>query len=277
MSKSKLFWIVFPLAVVAVSIFGVSRYRQQEAPTPPSELVQNTTDSTQRTLDSTERTTDSTQPTSDAAQRASNSAQSPRDFDQPMAAAVPPASNPGRSANQASAPMPPAQITIPANTRIGVRLDHSISTEQVSPGDAFFATVSAPVVVNGQTVIPRGVPVKGRVVSVHEAGKLKGVAELRLALSSVRINGTDYDLHSTTFARTGENHNKRNLVAIGGGTAAGALIGALAGGGKGALIGAPAGAGAGTAGAALTGNKNIVLPAETAMTFQLLEPVVVSI
>jgi hypothetical protein len=185
--------------------------------------------------------------------------------------------NPSRSANEAPVPVQPAQLTIPANTRIGVRLDHSISTERVNPGDEFSATVSQPVVVRGQTVIPRGVPVKGRVVSVHDAGKLKGVAELRLALSSVRINGTNYEVHSTTFARTGENHNKRNIVAIGGGAAAGALIGALAGGGKGALIGAPAGAGAGTAGAALTGNKNIVIPAETAMTFELLEPVVVGI
>jgi hypothetical protein len=50
------------------------------------------------------------------------------------------------------------------------------------------------------------------------------------------------------------------------------LIGALAGGGKGAAIGAAAGAGAGTAGAAFTGNKNIVLPAETLVNFRLLQP-----
>jgi hypothetical protein len=63
---------------------------------------------------------------------------------------------------------------------------------------------------------------------------------------------------------------------IGGGAGAGAVIGALAGGGKGAAIGAAVGAGAGTAGAAFTGNKNIVLPAESAVSFNLLKPVEVA-
>ena len=60
---------------------------------------------------------------------------------------------------------------------------------------------------------------------------------------------------------------------VGGGAGAGAIIGALVGGGKGAAIGAAAGAGAGTAGSAFTGNKQIVLPAETLVEFKLVKPV----
>jgi len=59
---------------------------------------------------------------------------------------------------------------------------------------------------------------------------------------------------------------------VGGGAGLGALIGGLAGGGKGAAIGALAGAGAGTAGTAFTGNKDVVLPAETALSFKLDQP-----
>ena len=59
---------------------------------------------------------------------------------------------------------------------------------------------------------------------------------------------------------------------VGGGAGLGALIGGLAGGGKGAAIGAVAGAGAGTAGTAYTGNKEIVLPAESAVAFKLQDP-----
>jgi hypothetical protein len=59
----------------------------------------------------------------------------------------------------------------------------------------------------------------------------------------------------------------RNAELIGGGTAAGALLGALAGGKKGAAIGAAVGAGAGTATAYMTGKKEIVIPAETLLTF----------
>ena len=51
-----------------------------------------------------------------------------------------------------------------------------------------------------------------------------------------------------------------------------ALIGALAGGGKGAAIGALAGGGAGTAGSAFTGNRDVTLPAESAVSFKLEAP-----
>ena len=54
---------------------------------------------------------------------------------------------------------------------------------------------------------------------------------------------------------------------------AASFIGGLAGGGKGAAIGALAGGGAGTAGSAFTGNKQIVLPAETLLTFHLDHPI----
>lgn len=171
------------------------------------------------------------------------------------------------------APPQPLQITIPAKTEIEVRLDQSIATNRVASGDSFSATVAKPVVVSGLTVIPEGAPIKGRVVSVHEAGRLKGVAELRLALDSVEVGGNYYDLHSSTFTRFGHKHKKRDWEIIGGGGGGGALLGALAGGGRGALIGAPIGAGAGVLGAAFTGKRNIVIPAETAMTFQLLDPV----
>ena len=52
------------------------------------------------------------------------------------------------------------------------------------------------------------------------------------------------------------------------GAALGGLIGGLAGGGKGAAIGLAAGAGAGAGGSALTGNKDIVLPAESDLTVE---------
>jgi hypothetical protein len=70
---------------------------------------------------------------------------------------------------------------------------------------------------------------------------------------------------------------KRTAAMVGGGGGGGALIGGLAGGGKGALIGGLVGAGAGTAGAAFTGNKDIVIPAESVVTFHLTAPVTVTV
>jgi hypothetical protein len=60
---------------------------------------------------------------------------------------------------------------------------------------------------------------------------------------------------------------------VGGGAGLGAIIGGLAGGGKGALIGGLAGAGAGTAASAYTGNKDVVIPSESTVTFKLTAPV----
>ena len=55
----------------------------------------------------------------------------------------------------------------------------------------------------------------------------------------------------------------------GGGAGLGAIIGGIAGGGKGALVGGLVGGGGGAAGSAFTGNKDIVLPAESVLTFDL--------
>jgi len=175
----------------------------------------------------------------------------------------------------ATAPAPPpiTQITVPADTAIVVQLDQSIATDRNVSGDRFSATVSEPVVVNGRTVIPRGAPVTGRVVADRKSGRLKGVAELSLALESVEVEGGDYELHTNTLTRRGNNHNRRNAELIGGGGGAGALLGALVGHGKGALIGAPIGAGAGLVGAAITGKKDIIIPAEAPLSFQLLQSV----
>ena len=65
------------------------------------------------------------------------------------------------------------------------------------------------------------------------------------------------ELQTSDFAQTSKGRGKRSAGMIGGGGAAGALIGGLAGGGKGAAIGA----GGGTAGAGLTDDRKIAWPA----------------
>ena len=168
-------------------------------------------------------------------------------------------------------------VTVPAGTRIQVRLAQSISSQRAASGEPFQATVAEAVVIDGKTVIPQNAPVQGRIRYAHESGRLHGVARVSLDLESVEIAGKDYDLHTGVLARHGGNHKKRNWALIGGGGGGGALIGALAAGGKGALIGGPVGAGAGVAVAALTGKKNFVLPAETVLTFHLVDPLNVSV
>jgi hypothetical protein len=165
-----------------------------------------------------------------------------------------------------------AGVTVPAGTVITVRLGETLSSKTSEAGQAFSATVAQPVQVNGAVVIPSGSTAHGTVVVAHPLGRFKGGALLEVRLNSVNVNGNDMNVRTAAVARSMKGKGKRSLVMAGGGAGLGALIGGLAGGGKGAAIGALAGGGAGTAGAAFTGNKDIVLPAESALTFKLTQP-----
>jgi hypothetical protein len=181
------------------------------------------------------------------------------------------ADNSAQSASApASAPAPaPAPIEIPAGRVLVVSLDQSISTKDNSDGDRFQASLAEPVTADGQTVIPVGARATGTIVKAQSAGRVKGGAILQLSLDSVTIHGQKYSIETSLFEEAGKGRGKRSLIGGGGGAALGAVVGALAGGGKGAAIGAVAGGGAGTAGAAFTGKRDIVLPAETRLHFKL--------
>jgi hypothetical protein len=113
------------------------------------------------------------------------------------------------------------------------------------------------------------------VVDAKPLGRFKGGAVLQLKLDSIRVNGNSVAVETSSISRTATGKGKRTGAMVGGGAGLGAIIGGIAGGGKGAAIGALAGAGAGTAGTAFTGNKDILLPAESALSFKLEQPVVV--
>ena len=161
---------------------------------------------------------------------------------------------------------------VPAGQHIVVRLGQAVGSKISSPGQAFSATVAQPVEVNGQVLIPAGAEASGTVAEAVPLGRFKGGARLRLALDTVKVGGHSYKVETAAITQSAQGKGKRTAVAVGGGAGLGAVIGGLAGGGKGAAIGVLAGAGAGTAGAAFTGNKDIVLPAEATLSFKLLQP-----
>jgi len=182
-------------------------------------------------------------------------------------------SAPPAAAPQAPAPPPPPPppVVVPAGTILTVRTNQALSTKNVQTGTAFTGTVMTGITLEGKMVIPAGSDVTGIVQDAKKAGKFKGGASLTLALDSLTVHGHKYNIVTEYFAQESKGKGKRTAAMIGGGAGAGAAIGGLAGGGKGAAIGALVGAGAGTVGA-MTGNRDIELPAESALTFKLDQP-----
>jgi len=160
-----------------------------------------------------------------------------------------------------------AAETIPAGTRLTVRMGSAISSGTARSGQTFDATLARSLVLNGKTLAKEGTPVQGKVTFAKSSGRLHAPGQLSLRLTSVEVNGKMVPISTRAYYAKGKSHKKGNFEKIGGGAAAGALIGGLAGGGKGALIGTAVGAGAGTGVAAATGKEEAVVPAEAALAF----------
>jgi hypothetical protein len=178
----------------------------------------------------------------------------------------------GAPARRAEAPAVSRSRTVPSGTRVPVTMSETLSASRNNVGDGFSGVLSEPLTTEGGgTVFQRGTRVSGTVVAAKGRGRFKGAGDLGIQLTSIggmRVNTNEYEQIS-------KGKGKRTAALAGGGAGLGALIGGLAGGGKGALIGGLAGAGAGTAGAAYTGNKDVVIPAESQVTFQLTAPLTV--
>jgi len=184
----------------------------------------------------------------------------------------------GAAAKKAAPQSVSVSMTVPAGTELAVRLGQEISSGTASDGAAFEGTLASALVVNGTEVAAVGSAVTGTVTHAVSSGRLNRPAELALVLTSFTAQGGEkIDISTTAWEMKGESHKKRNIEMIGGGGAAGAVIGALTGGKKGAAIGGAVGAGAGTGVAAVTGKKEIVLAPETKLTFKLSSPATVSI
>src|SRR4051812_22744764 len=93
-----------------------------------------------------------------------------------------------------------ATTTIPAGTRVNVRLGHSLSSETARSGDTFDANLVNDIVVGNSTIAKAGDPVKGKVTYAKASGRLKTPGQITIRLTS--INGQS--VATSSVARKGK-------------------------------------------------------------------------
>ena len=190
----------------------------------------------------------------------------PADAGQPAPTAAPaPAPSPAMSV-----PPVPSKVTIPTGTTVSIRLIDGLDSEKNQVGDTFHASLSTPIVIDDQVVLPKDADVAGRVVNVKSAGKFAGESNLTIELTSISVNGKTYNIQTDQWWKNGTGAGKKTAAKTGGGALLGAIIGGIASGGRGAAIGTVAGGAAGAGAAAATNKANqIKLSPEAQLNFAL--------
>ena len=74
---------------------------------------------------------------------------------------------------------------VPAGTAFIVRLETTLATFSNRPGDPFRGSITQPIVINGQTVIPAGATVEGRVTRVNEPRRISGKPSISILPEAV--------------------------------------------------------------------------------------------
>lgn len=166
------------------------------------------------------------------------------------------------------------EITLPAGTRLRLRLDTSHTSASARVEDLVRAHLAAPVVLNGRTVVPANAEVTGHVVSARPSGKVKGRGYLAVRFSELRSDrGNErYDIVTRTWAREAPGTKKKDAATIGVPAGVGAVVGGVMGGKKGAAIGAGVGAGAGTGVVLSTRGREVSLPRGATVIVRLAAP-----
>ncbi len=87
---------------------------------------------------------------------------------------------------------PTTMATVPKGTAITAAVGQTLATDKNKVGDTFAASLTAPVQIDGKTVIPKGAKVTGRIVKVKKH-------ELKVTLASVTVLGKSYDLETNSL------------------------------------------------------------------------------
>ncbi|HUC52827.1 MAG TPA: hypothetical protein VMR90_02200 [Candidatus Cybelea sp.] len=192
------------------------------------------------------------------------------------AASAAPTMAPGAASSMAPSADPGGSVTIPAGQSLLIRMIDGVDSAKNHVGDVFHASLETDLTIGNSVVARKGTDVYGRLANSQKSGTFTGKSELQLELTRIVIDGKDYPLVSSDYTLQGKGQGASTAKKVGGIAAAGAIIGAIAGGGKGAAVGAAAGGATGAGVQVLTKGQQVKVPSETLLEFRLQQPAMVT-
>ncbi len=175
---------------------------------------------------------------------------------------------------------------LPTATVLRVKLTHPITTAKARPGEQMWATLSAPVTVDGNIVVPAGAVVQCEMKNAHGARRFRGKPLMTIRARSLRMpDGTEMSFNATLVDTgnpnhldvdqegrvRGTNHNPMNNLELATLAGVGAIAGTVIAGPEGLLFGTASGAML-AAGHIIIKHRELTLPAGTELIFELDAP-----
>lgn len=163
-----------------------------------------------------------------------------------------------------------ASITIPAGTNLSVRMMDSLDSKKNRTGETFRASVDAPLIVDGKTLVPKGAEAIGRITELQLPGRFKGRPFIAIELTALNFDGKSVTVRTSSHQEAGASRTRQSAIIIGGTTVVGTVIGAVAGA---PWLGIRVGATAGMVANTVRGTtSHIRIPAEALLVFTLQSP-----
>jgi hypothetical protein len=159
----------------------------------------------------------------------------------------------------------PSTITVPAGTRLVIRMSETLDSKRHSSGHRFRGQLESALVVNGVTVARRGTTVYGRILSSKQAGRLAGSSDMTVEFTDLLVDDQMHAMRTQGLKAQGGNEAGRTA----GRTARAAALGGLYGGSSSAKKGAKVGLGA----SIITSGSSINIPAGTLVETNLADAI----
>jgi hypothetical protein len=168
-------------------------------------------------------------------------------------------------------------VTVPEGTVLELEMLTALDTSVNRAGDEIQARTLSAVYVKGESVLPKGTYVEGRVIEVQASGRVKGRARLAFTFDRLSTGTGLKEIRTSYVDQEAESGKKKDATVVGGGAGLGAIVGGIIGGKKGAAIGAAIGGAGGTGVVLATKGEEIRIPVGSAVNVRLDEPVILQI